>query len=319
MLSASPPTWDIGPFRQSRRDHEQTGQGAAERHCRPSRRRGGPVVILLLVGLIHVECWRIVSRVEPEHGKVHDPDTVEVDQHVEPRSGFFVGFEKHLFPGHIFQFVVSLNRSHVDHSSFVLQDEAFDTFRIPEKLIHIIVPDHGVVVSFTANIFALKDLEALVSEVLVQRSDDLVQVCELFHRFHSILAFGRHQVVQGALVDEAETLGHETNLVGLSPAKQVESNLSDPIVLRHPIHARFPAVLCRFQAVVAFQALQGLSLVLRVLVSLLLGCPTSLSSSSVRFSKLHVGETNGIIKIKVSCKIPASVIGIVTSNVIGVQ
>ena len=317
MLSASPPTWYIGPFGQSRGDHEQTGDSATEGHCRPPRGSSGLVVKLLLV-VLGVEGWRIVSGVEPEHAKMHDPDTVEVDQHVEPRSCFLVGFEKDLLPCYIFEFVVSLSGRHINHSSFVLEDEAFDTFGIPEQLIHIIVSDHGAVVFFTPYIFALEDFETLVSEVLVQGSDDLVQVCELLHRFHPILAFGRIQVVQGALVDEAETFGHETDLIRLTPAEQVESNLSGPIMLRHPIHTRLPAILGSFQAVVTFQALQGLSLILRVLISLLLGCSTGFSSSSVGFSELHVGETDSIVKIEVGCKIPASVIGIIASDVIGV-
>jgi hypothetical protein len=90
-------------------------------------------------------------------------------------------------------------------------------------------------------------------------------------------------------------------------------------MLRHPIHASFPAVFGGFETVVAFKLFQGLLLILRVQSLLLLCSPTGLSRSAVSFPKLHVGKTNGIIQIKVGSEIPFSVIGIIASNIISVE
>ena len=82
-----------------------------------------------------------------------------------------------------------------------------------------------------ADILAFIDLVALVTAVLVEGSDNLVQVGELLNGLHAGLALRRRIVVVGALEDEAEALGHEPHLVRLAPAEEVEGELTHAVVL----------------------------------------------------------------------------------------
>jgi len=133
------------------------------------------------------------------------------------------------------------------------------------------------------------------------------------------LAFGRAVVVIGALEDEANALGQETDLVSFAPDEQIQGNLTRPIVLGHPIHTRLPPILGGFQAVVAFQCLESLFLILGVLLSGLLGSLASLSGLAIGLAELHVGEANRIIQVQMGGEVPTAVVGIMTANIVGVQ
>lgn len=171
-------------------------------------------------------------------------------------------------------------------------------------------------VTLLTNVLSVVDFVTLVAAVLVERGNDIVEESEFLDRLDLVLASSRVEVVVGALEDEAETLRHESDLVGLTPAEEEKSQLADTIVLGHLVHAGLPAVFSSLQAVVALHALQSLLLVLRV--GLLRGL-AGLASPPVGLSELHVGKSNRVIEIKMSSKVPAAVVGVLTSDVVGME
>src|SRR5690242_21896739 len=119
-----------------------------------------------------------------------DPDTVEVDQHVEPRTALVVCLEEDLLPNDVLELCITISGGKIDHTGLVLEYNAFETFGIPEQLVNIVVDDDSGMIALTADVFAFIDLVALITAVLVQRRDDLVQVCELFNRLSLRLSGG---------------------------------------------------------------------------------------------------------------------------------
>jgi hypothetical protein len=162
---------------------------------------------------------------------VNDPDTAEVGKHVEPRTCLLVGLEERLLPHDILEPLVTFSGRQIDQLALIFEGDALDTFGVPEKLVHVVVSDNLVVVTLLADVLALVDLVTLISAVVVQRCDGVVEESELFYRLDAVLASGRVEEVVGALVDEAHDFGHVTDLVGLTPAEEVESNLTHTVVL----------------------------------------------------------------------------------------
>lgn len=95
MLSTGPLSRNKDPFGESSHDLDDTGNGTGQTGSRPatvSKR----LVVLELDVVLCVDGRRVIGSVEPKHGDVDDPDTVEVDSHVEPGTGFAVSLEKTL-------------------------------------------------------------------------------------------------------------------------------------------------------------------------------------------------------------------------------
>src|SRR5690606_14561498 len=111
---------------------------------------------------------------------------------------------------------------------------------------------------------------------------------------------------------------HEPYLVGFTPAKEIKGNLTNTLMLRHAVHFSLPSVFCCFQAIVALQILEALLRGVLVLL-ILFGCCASLHCSPASFAELHVCESNSIIQVQLCCKVPFSVIGVLTSNIVGMQ
>ncbi|KAH3679223.1 hypothetical protein WICPIJ_008692 [Wickerhamomyces pijperi] len=182
----------------------------------------------------------------------------------------------------------------------------YDTFWVPEQLVDIIVTDNLVVVTFTLDVTAIDNFVDLGSDVSVQRSDDSVQVVTFRDWLDSLLTGWRIQVVQGTLEDETETFWSESDLVGFTPTQQVQSDMTDTFQWGQGVHLGLPLEVGRFQRVVTFQSVQGFFGVVGLLNDLLglLGLLLGLSGLSGKLTKLHVSETNLVVKIQLGSKVP---------------
>ena len=194
---------------------------------------------------------------------------------MEPRTRFTVGLEEALLPVHILEFDVAFSRWNIDKLALILEYNTIDTFRVPEKLVAIVVTNNVLVVTLSANVHSVRNLVTLISHILVQRSDNVVQEGELLDRLNKGLASGRVEVIVRALENEAQALGHETNLVGFTPAKEIQSDLSNSIMLRHLVHTGLPAILGGLETVITLKILESFGftrfgVLLLLLVGLLL-------------------------------------------------
>jgi len=235
VLSTCPLSGDVRPFGERGENHDKGCDSTTETNGREMSGSGGRVIALLLV-ILSVESRRIVRSVEPVGGNVNDPDTVEVDQVVEPGSGLLVGLEEALLPDDILESLVTLSRRQVDQTRLILENDTLNTLGVPEELVHVIVTNDLVVITLSADVLAVEDFVTLISAVVVQRSDYVVQVGELLNGLNLVLANRRVEVIVCTLEDETHQFRHETDLVGFTPAKKVESNLSNTVVLRHLVH-----------------------------------------------------------------------------------
>jgi hypothetical protein len=137
---------------------------------------------------------------------------------MEPRPCLFVCLEEALLPIDVLQFQISVLRRNINEFALVFENDALDTFGVPKQLIAVIIPDDVVVVALSSHIDSIRYLIPLVPAIIVERSDDIVEESSFLNRFHHILACRRVEKVVGTLENEGEAFGHETNLVGFSPA-----------------------------------------------------------------------------------------------------
>lgn len=114
-----------------------------------------------------VESRRVEGRVEPEKGDMNDPDPIEIDQEMAPRTRFLVGFEKDFVPSDLPKFFIAFGRWSIYEAHSILEHDALDAFRVPEKLVDVVVANYLVVVSFTADILSFINLVTLISAVVV--------------------------------------------------------------------------------------------------------------------------------------------------------
>jgi len=166
MLSTGPATRNVTPFANCREDLDKGGKSTTKANSSQVFGRGRLVVPLLLV-IGSVESRGVVSGEEPERDQVNDPDTVEVGDHVEPRTRLLVGLEECLLPNDILQLGPTLLGGNIDQSGLVLEVDPFNTLRVPEQLVHIIITNDLVVVILTANILSVQNLVSLITAVLV--------------------------------------------------------------------------------------------------------------------------------------------------------
>ena len=239
---------------------------------------------------------------------MNDPDSVKVDQQVEERSLFEISLEKDLGPVDTVELHESLSRWDVDETGLVGQDNSADALGVPEELIDIIVTDSLVVVLFSSQEFAVNDLVSLITQELVKRLDDGSEVQSFGDSVDSVLTFRRSVVIVGTLEDETQALGHKSNLSSFTPTKEVESHLSKSVILRHVVHGRPPSGGGRLERLLLSSSGLGLDI--------LLSTPGNGSDSS---ETGVVGCTDGIVEIELSGKVPFSVVGVFTTNVIGVE
>lgn len=146
---------------------------------------------------------------------------------------------------------------------------------------------------------SVDNLVALVSNKVVQRLDDGTEVDAFGYRVDAVLALRTPVVIVRAFEDEAHALGHETDVASFSPTQQVKGDLSQTIVLAHVVHGIPPAVE---SGVEGFRAS---------------GFPTFYALQALKPRIL--GLTNGVIEIELSSKVPLAVIGVLSTNVVGVD
>src|SRR5690606_20557275 len=242
-----------------------------------------------------VKCWGIQRGEVPESRKMNDPDTTEVGDVVEPRTIFAKGFEEDLIPVHFFKLRPSFSRRHVDQSRLVVHNDSLDTFGIPEKLIHIVITDNLVMILFASNVLSVLNLVALITTVLIQWSNYFVQVCSLSYWLDLLLAFWTVIVILGTLVDEAQQLRHETDLIGFTPAQKVQRDLANTLMLRHLVHLALPSVFGSLQSIIIVKLFECLSNLLWRLV--LFRSSSCLCRPTAGLAKLHIGKANSVIHI----------------------
>jgi len=222
---------------------------------------------------------------------VNDPDTIEVGGHVEPGTRFFVGFEEDFLPFDLTEFEESLTWGDVDKTGLVLQNDSFDSLRIPEQLIYIVVSDDLVVISFASDVFAIVNLVALIAHVLIERGNDIVEIIPFLERFVARLTFRRAKIIVATFEDEGKTFRNKTNLIGLTPTTQIQRKLPCTIMLRHLIHLCLPTILGGFKTIVALQFFKCTFIDLSL--TGFLGSCSCLASTFIGMSaEFDVGETD---------------------------
>jgi hypothetical protein len=93
------------------------------------------------------------------------------------------------------------------------------------------------------------------------------------------------------------------NLGGLSPAKQVERNLSHPVVLAHAVHGLSPSF---------GSGVEGLDR--GTLLDILVGfCKAEPSKTGV------LSLANGVVKIELSGETPLAIVGVLTADVVRME
>ncbi|KAI6755918.1 hypothetical protein HG531_005024 [Fusarium graminearum] len=182
-------------------------------------------------------------------------DAVKINQKMEPGTGLAVSLEEALLPVHVLELHISLGWWHIHKLALVVQDDAIDSLRVPKKLVTIVIANDVLVVTLTSNVYTIRDFVTLISQVLVERGDDIVKEGELLNRLNESLACRGIEIIIGTLEDKTQALWHEANLVGFAPAEKVQSNLSDSIMLGHLVHACLPTILSSLEAFVTFEIL----------------------------------------------------------------
>jgi hypothetical protein len=161
---------------------------------------------------------------------------------MEEGSLFEIGLEEHLGPIDTVKLHESLSRRDIDETGLVGQDNSTDSLGIPEELVDIVITDRLVVILFSSQEFAIHNLISLITEVLVERLDDGSKIESFGNSVDPVLAFGRSVVVVGTLEDEAQALGHESDLSSFTPTKQIEGDLSKSVILGHVVHGSPPSI-----------------------------------------------------------------------------
>lgn len=148
---------------------------------------------------------------------------------------------------------------------------------------------------------ALDEFIALVPDETIQRFDDGPQVVALGQAVDVTLALGRAIVIVRALEDEAETLRNKANLSTLAPAQQIECNLPKAVILGHVVHCTPPAIHGVAEGLFGSGALVG----------------TTPGSKAVESRILELSDD--IVKIELGGKVPFTVVGLLSTDVVGVK
>ena len=180
-----------------------------------------------------------------------------------------------------------------------MENNACETFGIPEKLVDVVVADDVCVIPFPSDVLAVLELVALVTEEFVERLDDGVKVEALGYGFNAVLALGRSIVFVGALEDEAEAFWHKSDVGGLTPTQKEEGDLSNAVVGAHVVHCLTPSVECAIERLFAGA----------------LGCGTA--SNGLEALKAGVIDmADGIIEVELRGKVPFAVVGVGSTTVV---
>ena len=187
-----------------------------------------------------------------------DPDPIEINQQMTERPLLVVCLEKRSVPIYPLELWVTLRWGQVDEprlkymrskriacdnlTHLVHEDNPGDTLRVPKELVDIIITNDVSVVSFPPDEATIHHFVPLVANEAVQRLDYRPQVQAFGNGLDSSLTLGGTVIVVCTLEDEAQALGHESDLRGFAPDEEVQSNLAQTIVLGHVVHCLSPAI-----------------------------------------------------------------------------
>jgi hypothetical protein len=107
-------------------------------------------------------------------------------------------------------------------------------------------------------------------------------------------------IIIRALEDKAEAFRHETNLSSFTPAKQIQRNLTETVILAHVVHSLAPPLES-----------SGERLFVRR--------PSFAAGGAKAVEARILCLAHSIIKVKLCGKVPFSVVGIVTTDVVGME
>ena len=180
----------------------------------------------------------------------------------------------------------------LERTCIVIQDYPGDALRAPEQLVDIVVSDDVSMVLLPTNKLSVDSFITLITDETVEGFNDCPQVKALLHRLEATLALGGSVVIVCALENEAQAFGYKANLGGLSPTKEVQSNLPYPIVLAHVFHDLSPS-----------------------LSRIVGGLDGSAEPSKGRALNL----ARDIVKVELGGEIPFTVVGIVTTDIVSME
>ena len=184
----------------------------------------------------------------------------------------------------------------------VVQDNPRNTLRIPEQLVHVVVPDDTVVIPLSPHELSVNDLVSLVTNEAIERLDDRSQIEAFLDGVHPVLTLRRAVVIVCALEDEAQALGDEPHLRGLAPAEQPECDLAHTVVLAHVVH-RLPPSLHR---------------ALKRLLRCALGASTLLHRLEALQARI-LRLPDRVVKVQLRGEVPFAVVRVLPTNVVRVQ
>lgn len=203
--------------------------------------------------------------------------------------------------------IARLRRSGPLPAHLVGEHDPRDSLGVPEELVDVVVSDDVLVVALTLEESAVRDLVALIADEAIERPNDGAKVEAFWYRFDAVLALGAAVVVVRTLEDEAKALGHEANLGGLSPAEEVEGELAHAVVARHLGHGLTPATVRRVESLDRGGCRGRLDA----------GLARGLASESAYAAR--VGLADGVVEVELSGKVPLAVVGVLSSDVVGVE
>ncbi len=183
-------------------------------------------------------------------------------------------------------------------SHIIVQNDLGQALRVPEELIDIVVTNDLIVILLPSDELAIHYFIALIPHETVKRFNDGAEVQTLRYGIHTVLTLRTAVIIVGALENEAQTFRNKSDVGPFSPAEKEECYLPQTIIVGHVVHGIAPAIESRVQRfVAAFSAFD-------------------------RFEALEtgiLGLTNSVIEIELCRKIPFPVVGMLTTNVIGVK
>jgi hypothetical protein len=193
-----------------------------------------------------------------------------------------------------------IDPGHKRETYFVGEYDASDALWIPEQLVHIIVANDAIMITFPSHKLAIKRLVALITNEAIKRFDNRAKVEAFRYGIDAILALGGAVVIIRTFKDKAEALGNKSNLSGLSPAEKIEGDLTHAVILGHIVHRLAPAFKGTSQRFLRMAS----------------------AAATFRAKALKtgvLGMTNGVIEIQLGGKVPLAIICVLAPDIIRVE
>jgi hypothetical protein len=182
----------------------------------------------------------------------------------------------------------------------VCEYNASNALWIPEQLVHIIVTNDAIMITFSSHKLSINGLIALITNEAVKGLNNRAKVEALWDGIDAILALGRAVVVIRAFEDKAEALGNESDLRCFSPAKEVKGYLTHTVVLGHVVHCLTPTFKGTSQGFLGMVA-----------------ATAPLRAEALKTWVLSM--TDGIVEIELGGKVPLAVICMLPPDIVRVK